>query len=206
MKKSNAIFLYLGMVLIGIVLIYTFTRPYWLFWLSSSEANIGNAINGITAPFIALLGAILVYISFIEQVKANKSLAKQNSFNMTLNLITELKHDVQAGYSRGAKKSIATYIISIEKKDRINASTARHFNYILRSYIHIINRVEKIDLEEDDKDVLKLSLINIYDTYLDKHCERLINPALPSSTSHFKNSTIKSGKELVEKILEMKNG
>lgn len=38
-----------------------------------TEANeIGDALGGITAPVIGLLGAILVYVSFQAQLKANK--------------------------------------------------------------------------------------------------------------------------------------
>ena len=40
-------------------------------WLSG-KGEIGNAIGGITAPFVGLIGAILVYLSFEQQIEANK--------------------------------------------------------------------------------------------------------------------------------------
>ncbi|RZT96628.1 hypothetical protein EV201_1269 [Ancylomarina subtilis] len=38
----------------------------------SKTGSIGDTIGGITAPFINLLAAFIIYISFNEQVKANK--------------------------------------------------------------------------------------------------------------------------------------
>jgi len=40
-------------------------------WLSG-KGEIGNAIGGITAPFVGLTGAILVYLSFEQQIEANR--------------------------------------------------------------------------------------------------------------------------------------
>jgi len=39
-----------------------------------NSSQIGDTIGGITAPIIGLLSAILVYIAFREQVKANKAI------------------------------------------------------------------------------------------------------------------------------------
>jgi hypothetical protein len=40
-------------------------------WLSG-KGDIGNAIGGITAPFVGLIGAMLVYLSFEQQIEGNK--------------------------------------------------------------------------------------------------------------------------------------
>ena len=40
-------------------------------WLSG-KGEIGNAIGGITAPFVGLIGAMLVYLSFEQQIEGNK--------------------------------------------------------------------------------------------------------------------------------------
>lgn len=40
--------------------------------------EIGDTIGGITAPFIGIIAAILVYISFRAQIKANKELMELN--------------------------------------------------------------------------------------------------------------------------------
>jgi hypothetical protein len=40
--------------------------------LFSGKGDIGNAIGGITAPFVGFIGAILVYLSFEQQIEANQ--------------------------------------------------------------------------------------------------------------------------------------
>ena len=46
-----------------------------------NPAEIGDTIGGITAPFINIGAAILVYLSFNEQIKANDLLSKESSYN-----------------------------------------------------------------------------------------------------------------------------
>ena len=72
MTKRNSIFLFIGIVLIFLSL-YLFTKPA-LFkgWDFSNTGQIGDTIGGITAPIINLIGAFLVYISFQEQLRANR--------------------------------------------------------------------------------------------------------------------------------------
>ena len=41
----------------------------------SNTGQIGDTIGGLTAPFVGVFGAVLVYISFLKQVEAN------NKFN-----------------------------------------------------------------------------------------------------------------------------
>lgn len=68
---------YKKILIIGIVIIAlmptVFTRNTWFKAFDFTETGqIGDTIGGITAPFVGILGAILVYISFNEQRKANK--------------------------------------------------------------------------------------------------------------------------------------
>jgi gas vesicle protein len=60
----------------GILLIFTpflLTRN-WFGWIDFSKTGeIGDTIGGTLAPLVGLIGAILVYISFREQYKANIS-------------------------------------------------------------------------------------------------------------------------------------
>ena len=69
-KRSKRWLLFLGIVLsicFPIILIKLLTFS----WLSG-KGDIGSAIGGITAPFVGLTGAILVYLSFEQQIEANK--------------------------------------------------------------------------------------------------------------------------------------
>ena len=39
----------------------------------SGKGDIGNSIGGITGPFVGMIGAILVYLSFEQQIEANQT-------------------------------------------------------------------------------------------------------------------------------------
>jgi hypothetical protein len=58
-------------------LLFTFPAICNLFNFSET-GNIGNTIGGITAPFIGLVGAILIYVSFRKQVEANEKQIEAN--------------------------------------------------------------------------------------------------------------------------------
>jgi len=69
-RRSKRWLLFLSIVLaicfpIVLIKLSTFT------WLSG-KGDIGNAIGGITSPFVGLIGAILVYLSFEQQIEANR--------------------------------------------------------------------------------------------------------------------------------------
>jgi hypothetical protein len=72
-------------VIIIILLVFTFFAPILFTSFNivdfSNTGEIGDTIGGITAPFVNLVAAFLVYISFREQIKANKLLSKESSFN-----------------------------------------------------------------------------------------------------------------------------
>lgn len=83
----------------------TFTNIYF----SDESAKIGDTIGGITAPFINLLAAILVYISFREQVKSNKLLRSENTYNFIQKRLEEFEKE-----SYKSKKKIAESIQEIK--------------------------------------------------------------------------------------------
>lgn len=62
---------------------------------NEKSAHIGDTIGGITAPFVNLLAALLVWISFKEQVKANKLLSKETSYNFLNTLIKNFKNSYE---------------------------------------------------------------------------------------------------------------
>ncbi len=84
-----------------------FTRPWGVFPFDNSTGVIGDTIGGITAPFINFIGAILVFISFKEQQRANKiqynglkeeiNLNKNiSNYNQIIELISYFKNQVES--------------------------------------------------------------------------------------------------------------
>jgi len=73
--KDAKIILYIGIPLCLITPIL-FTQSWGPIDFSNT-GNIGDTIGGITAPFINLLGAILVFLALKSQIEANLSLQEQ---------------------------------------------------------------------------------------------------------------------------------
>lgn len=55
-----------------IIVIFFTKKPQHEWYDISAAGTVGDALGGITAPFINLLAAILVYVAFKAQVRANK--------------------------------------------------------------------------------------------------------------------------------------
>ena len=52
----------------------------------TNKGGIGDTIGGITSPFINALAAVLVFIAFKEQVKANQLLKEQHYYQHIHNI------------------------------------------------------------------------------------------------------------------------
>lgn len=63
---------FLLLMFVGLPLMVNHKALFGWLAISDSPGTIGDAIGGVTAPFIAFLGALLVYRSFKEQVEANR--------------------------------------------------------------------------------------------------------------------------------------
>ena len=86
LKKNNsdkiAITIFIIVAVIGLLILIFF---YWIYDINKT-APIGNAIAGIFGTSISIGAALLVYYSFIEQVRANRELSKQLDDNRLLEL------------------------------------------------------------------------------------------------------------------------
>lgn len=95
-RKHNSYFFSFGFLLFLLGIILAILRPrIWEAYDLTNTGQIGDTIGGITAPFINLLGALLVYISFKEQNNANKIQSEQNSFNLLNELYKDLKSEFE---------------------------------------------------------------------------------------------------------------
>jgi hypothetical protein len=77
-KLGLTLILLLGFISI-IVLPWIFTREFWSFVDYKETGAIGDTINGISGPFIALIAAILTFLAFYIQYKAN--IQQRDQFN-----------------------------------------------------------------------------------------------------------------------------
>src|SRR5688572_3691073 len=99
MKTKKTVLLVIGVVLMSSLVIWTITRQFIIDYLKlDGTTNLADTVNGLTAPLIGLLGAVLVYISFREQVKANtlqfKTINEQRDLELLYRFYEELKTDL----------------------------------------------------------------------------------------------------------------
>ncbi len=70
-----------GVVLLQIIMVWCFDHPAINKHFNlTNKGTLGDAINGMTAPVIALISAAVLFWSFQEQVQANKILTYQWQF------------------------------------------------------------------------------------------------------------------------------
>jgi hypothetical protein len=145
MKKENKhIYLYIGLTITVIFIAltpYIFAKGYSGVVFNADTGAIGDTIGGITAPFVNLLAAFLVWISFREQVKANKLLSTETSYNFIKSLIEDFH------------KSYAKFVNANEQLIR------DFYNFSLTSYpyndLYKAGYVKPYYLETDNEDEIK---------------------------------------------------
>lgn len=93
--KDVKAFTLFGLALIILLpLIFKFPLGNCISYFDYTQTGaIGDTIGGITGPFINLLGAILVYLAFKEQVKANENQDKINSRQEDINRKNEAEKE-----------------------------------------------------------------------------------------------------------------
>lgn len=68
-----------GVIVILFLAVFLFTQPAFISYFSLTDKGpIGDAINGITGPIIALISAGLLFYSFQAQIEANKRQLEAN--------------------------------------------------------------------------------------------------------------------------------
>ncbi|MEL6484415.1 MAG: hypothetical protein AAFP96_06165, partial [Bacteroidota bacterium] len=113
-----------GSILFVFVAPFIFTRPaFWDLLAFNKTGQIGDTIGGITAPFVNLIAAYLVYKSFSAQIQANfqqqrnhseqmKLLIDEQSGSLILNLYDRLEVDYKKGIDEHRHSGAATEMIN----------------------------------------------------------------------------------------------
>ncbi|KAA5539042.1 hypothetical protein [Adhaeribacter rhizoryzae] len=122
LKWATIIFL-IGIVLVSIAPLLFTRQYYWEGFDFRETGPIGDTIGGITAPFVNLIGAILVYFALHAQVKANRLVQEQidnqkeeevirrklqyagEKFNLVRNDVNEFTYHFRKTITKGAQSS-----------------------------------------------------------------------------------------------------
>jgi len=90
---------------------YLFSQKYTGIKFDQSSGVIGDTIGGITAPFINLLAAFLVFISFRAQIKANEQLNKENKLNYLSNFFKIVESEIKENLKKGDQITSADLLV-----------------------------------------------------------------------------------------------
>lgn len=191
MNQKKKTIIYTSLIIV--FLIFTFLAPYLFskgysgIVFNADTGAIGDTIGGITAPFINLLAAFLVWISFREQVKANKMLSSETSYNFTKALINDLRSTFDITQKNtfnvyvtnmtdskfdkilfstlpSGKKSISVPDETFSSEDLFNIKTELfivpfHLKYLSKSTTAVINNIDESNLNNS----IKNTLLNLID-------------------------------------------
>lgn len=188
MTNKKTIYLIIGSVLVIASIPFILTRPAILPTLNFSETGqIGDTIGGLTAPIINLLGAILVYFSFQQQIKANEIQRKaldeeikrsegERRYNSIIQDINNLRADINDfRFTRGniefngidalfEFRSYCSASDKIELEHTIATPTFKSFYFLIGSTDNILRNILRSNLGETDKRDLLEKLIYLYTT------------------------------------------
>lgn len=151
-KPELYIFLGVGLALILLPLLFTWDSISWISFKDKGE--IGDAIGGITAPFIGFGGSILVYLALKAQIDANNKIQEQfekqkkidyqqNFENTFFNMLT-IHHDIVKN-------------IDFTPKDLIDSST-KEFKLYIFEHLSLLNDILYSPKSISSRDVFKFSL------------------------------------------------
>jgi hypothetical protein len=179
-SSKNLLLLLAGTILLLFLAVFVFTRPAILSSFDiSDKGEIGDVIGGITAPVVGLLGSFLVYLSFYQQLQANKlqreaisneAKRAQNlkEFSSLLDLYKSIKDDFNSlvyisALTDNANPPIGrTAIFQLAENIDVygNRPTILSEQHIIRDYLYLLGlvdllfeRIHNSTIEERDKEL-----------------------------------------------------
>lgn len=172
-----------GFALILILFILIFTRQSVVAHMQLKGVNeVGDAINGLTAPIIGIAGAILVFISFREQVKANRiqfqTLNEQRDLELMYRFYEELKDDLRRMQSEYGKKhsqpDILDSLVNYVNGDKVDQSPYPDFSlyifFIFNQFIFISKRIKRKNSLSNEEIVYLIEKVKyLYDLYFKQY-------------------------------------
>ncbi len=137
--------------------------------------EIGDTIGGITTPVIALISAILIYLSFTAQIEANKIIQQESNFKYILEEFNKIKETFKTfkyspalednGYTSTTYKGIqAITFLSHDVSAKINTINVANWyykeriekaNYLLQAYSIFIDEATSLNISTEQKKIVQ---------------------------------------------------
>jgi hypothetical protein len=203
MKKNYVVII---MLLFGVMIFIApaiLTQEVFIDWIDfKGKGYIGDVIGGITAPIIGLLGAVLVYVAFHEQVKANSLIQEQQQNTQINDLIFRLEASKK---DFGDLCNIFNDSIRLGEKHQMDINIPIHsiaeMKYYLITFQDTLRLIRRLTNKEQ-KNYLKGRLATLYEMiYL--HKLALIDLKMMNITQNIANEQLYSTFEDVKIELEL---
>lgn len=191
------------LLLAGLVLII-FSMPvvltqysYFKTFNFTQTGQIGDTIGGITAPFINLLGAILVFLSFKQQIKANeiqtnallneiKRNENERKYNSLMTDINNLRADINEFTLFGKTVKTGTYALhelETSVKDwnakslmaLIESPHFKNFYFLIATTQNILRKIQVSELSDFEKKDLTEKLIYLFSSKISSHAINILS-------------------------------
>jgi len=209
----------LGIILLVIATIFGLLRMRFVAILGLNNAGeLGDSIGGIAGPIINLLGAVLVYKSFLTQIKANKiqfeNIQKDRSFTSLWELYKEIKNDIdnfEYLYISNNTNSIVLrglhsferLVIELKSSYRTvidrRKFVLKNISSIIQSMTLVYEKIELTDLDENDKVLILNKMDFLFSTRLISYLDDIID-AIKDEDSDIKDELSKYYDSLKTKI------
>lgn len=221
--------IYLILLVGGLILLFIpaiLTQPsFYSFWDFEKTGPIGDTIGGITAPFINFIGALLVYLSFQQQIKANeiqrdslKEEVKRNEnerkYNSVIHDINNLRTDINDfQFSRQVKYYGTSALFEFKKycnasdknelENLISTPSFMSFYFLIASTDNILNKIFSSELDKSDKKDLQEKLIYLFSSKISADGVPIVMSFINKEVQHqfidmLYNTVQKIGKHIVD--------
>ncbi|MDI5948189.1 hypothetical protein [Flavobacterium yafengii] len=187
MNKSYK-YLIIGLLLLVVVSPIVLTQFSGIISFNAESGAIGDTIGGITAPLVNILGAILIYISFQEQVKANTQQIENQNIDRFRNDYEEIKKEFHlVGFSKEEihenlkdivfESPIDVYCRDLEIRQEGNITFEYQFKYVLYLIQYFIEELENSNLNEQNKKLFIKKMYQFYYSRIEYHIDQSIEYA-----------------------------
>lgn len=174
-----------------------------LFFKESGTA--GDTFGGMTSPFINLIGAILVYKAFKEQINANDLIQKQQYFQHIQDQIQRLEDDFLKinDVAENIRRSVTVSLENLDSEDpesrhlecRFSMDDLNKVKYAIHTLLMVRNWVAKLTT---DRDIMTDKLSLVYKVFYLKAFENIEKRLKQVKNIH--SDTKEEEKELIELI------
>ena len=205
LKRWFILLLFLsGIVIFILPFIFTLTTPFKAFDYSNT-GNIGSTINGISSPFLAVLGIIVTFLAFYIQVKANDVQRKinekqrediklerfENKFYELLRLHKENVNEISIDGYDGKKIVRRKAFVSMYKE-------LRYTFFVTKQEYDKLRKSKTLQTEYKDVQLLKLAYIFFY-TGVGVHSDKISKAMIGQEFDNTLYSTVRDELNNIER-------